>query len=125
VAGFDLDDLAVRGTDPAEAMAAFDAWIARQAAGGQRPVFVAYPVAFDWMFVAYYFHRFLGRNPFGYAGLDVKSFYLGLTLGHIDAGGAELEPPLAGALALTHNALEDAVAQSRLFAQLLARGARS
>ena len=27
-----------------------------------------YPVAFDWMFVAWYFHKFLGHNPFGVSG---------------------------------------------------------
>jgi ribonuclease T len=25
----------------------------------------------------YYFHRFLGSNPFGFAGLDIKAFYMG------------------------------------------------
>lgn len=126
VAGFDLDDLAVRGADPADAMAAFDAWVARATAPGHRPVFVAYPLPFDWMFVAYYFHRFLGRNPFGYAGLDVKSFHLGLTRGASGVDDSrELEPPLDGALDLMHNALEDAVAQARLFEQLLARRERA
>ena len=103
-------------------MAEFDGWVTRVTAPGHRPVFVAYPLAFDWMFVAYYFHRFLGRNPFGYAGLDVKSFHFGLTrsLTAEDDSG-ELEPSLAGTLDLTHHALEDAVAQGRLFEQLLAR----
>jgi hypothetical protein len=125
VAGFDLDALAVRGADPAEAMAAFDAWLARQVPEGRRPVFVARPLAFDWMFVAYYFHRFLGRNPFGHAGLDVRSFQMGLTFARPDEGGSEPEASLGRTLVLTHNALEDAIAQSRLFGELLARAART
>jgi hypothetical protein len=31
------------------------------------------------MFVNSYFHRFLGRNPFGHAALDMKAFFMGLT----------------------------------------------
>ena len=27
------------------------------------------------MFVNDYFHRFLGRNPFGHAALDLKAFF--------------------------------------------------
>jgi ribonuclease T len=123
ITGFSLEDLAARGTAPEAAMAAFDRWITEVAPPGSQPIMVAYPVAFDWMFVAYYFHRFLGRNPFGIAGLDLASFHAGMTvhtagmtdlLGGIDALVATRAP-------LTHNALDDALAQARLFEQLLAR----
>ena len=126
VSGFSLADLAARGTPPDLAMAAFDRWIAEVTPPGRRPVMVAYPIAFDWMFVAYYFHRFLGRNPLGIGGLDLASFHAGMTvhttgtgdlLGAIDALTATQTP-------LSHNALDDALAQARLFEQLLAqRGA--
>ena len=119
VTGFDLDDLERRGVEPGYAMAQFEAWTSHVASGGGRPVFVAYPIAFDWMFVAYYFHRFLGRNPFGIDGLDVKSFYLGITGGpYTLAGSSDLDSAFAPDPALTHNALEDAVAQATLFERL-------
>jgi hypothetical protein len=44
-----------------------------------RPVFVGFNAAFDWSFVNYYFQRYLGENPFGFAALDIKSLYMGAT----------------------------------------------
>jgi hypothetical protein len=34
---------------------------------------------FDWQFVNYYFHYFLGENPFGYSSMNLGSFYKGIT----------------------------------------------
>ena len=122
VSGLDHDDLERRGTDPVQAMLAFESWIRHATPGGYRPVFVAYPATFDWMFVAYYFHRFLGRNPFGVSGLDLTSIYAGIsTASHAPWTVDALEQRLADDLPLTHNALEDAMAQSRVFEQLLRR----
>lgn len=59
----------------AEVMAEFVAWVEKLPF---TPVFVGWPIAFDWMFVAYYCHRFVGRNPFGYEGIDVKSYVAGM-----------------------------------------------
>jgi hypothetical protein len=35
-------------------------------------------VAFDWQFINYYFHRFLGRNPFGFSGRRIGDLYAGM-----------------------------------------------
>ena len=122
VAGFDLDDLTRRGVEPARAMAQFEEWLARVTPRGQQPIFVAYPLAFDWMFVAYYFHRFLDRNPFGISGVDVKSFYAGMMGTLWTASSKEdMEPEFSADMPLTHNAREDAIVQGELFARLLAR----
>lgn len=45
--------------------------------GGKQPVFVGFNAGFDWSFVNWYFLRFLGENPFGFAPLDIKSYYMG------------------------------------------------
>lgn len=41
------------------------------------PVFIGYPAGFDFSFVRYYLHRFLGpepdRNPFSHSALDIKT----------------------------------------------------
>jgi DNA polymerase III epsilon subunit-like protein len=136
VNGLNHDDLEQRGTDPIQAMLDFESWIHRAAPGGYRPIFVAYPATFDWMFVAYYFHRFLARNPFGVTGLDLTSIYAGKVIAALPAPAlpalserprvegwtvGALEQRLADDLPLTHNALEDAIAQSGLFEQLLRR----
>jgi ribonuclease T len=113
-------ELAEHGVPPAEAMAQFAAWTLAQTPPGERPVFVAFNAPFDWMFVAEYFHRYLGRNPFGHAALDLKAFYMGLTgarwsetaLHHVAARyGCRQE--------LTHHALTDALDQASLFREML------
>jgi len=122
VAGFNLSALESHGVEPARAMAQFEEWLRHVTPHEQPPVFVAYPLAFDWMFVAYYFHRFLHRNPFGISGVDVKSFYAGMMGTRWTASSREsMEPQFAQDLPLTHNAREDAIAQANLFARLLAR----
>jgi DNA polymerase III epsilon subunit-like protein len=117
VNGLDHEDLQRHGTDPVKAMLAFESWIHHATPDGYRPIFVAYPATFDWMFVAYYFHRFLARNPFGVTGLDLTSIHAGTasTAASPRWTVGELEQRLSADLPLTHNALEDAIAQSRLF----------
>jgi ribonuclease T len=68
--------LEASGMEPPEAMERFAAWVSEVAAGA-KPVFVGFNASFDWMFVADYFERYLGRNPFGIAALDLKSYYMG------------------------------------------------
>jgi hypothetical protein len=61
--------------DPKSVMESFAAWLDQHAKG--RPVFVSDNVAFDWQFINYYFHRFLGRNPFGFSGRRIGDLYAG------------------------------------------------
>ena len=62
--------------DPPEVvMGAFAEWILRCSAG--RPHFVS-DNGFDYMFVNWYFHRFLGENPFGWSSTNLGSLYKGL-----------------------------------------------
>lgn len=62
--------------DPKEVIEQFAGWLAKHTKG--RPVFVSDNVAFDWQFINYYFHRFLGRNPFGFSGRRIGDLYAGL-----------------------------------------------
>ncbi len=61
---------------PEEAMRRYLDWL-KQLPG--EPVFVAYPAAFDFMFVCWYLNRFTGENPFGWHALDIKTFAMVLT----------------------------------------------
>jgi hypothetical protein len=73
------------------------------------------------MFVSDYFHRYLGRNPFGDSALDIKAFFMGLTgavweettLHHIG-------PRYLRERELTHHALRDAMDQAEIFQKMLA-----
>ena len=116
VTGLSLDELRENGHEPAAAMAEFAAWLSRLAGAGDQPVFVGLNAPFDWSFVSYYFHRFVGANPFGFAALDIKAFYMGATGCRWDetkssAMAARLRPAGRG----THDALDDAVYQAELF----------
>lgn len=55
----------------------FRNWLALVAPG--RPVFVSDNPAYDWQFINYYFHLFLGENPFGHSARRISDFYAGLT----------------------------------------------
>jgi hypothetical protein len=41
-------------------------------------IFVSDNPAYDWQFINYYFHKFLGRNPFGHSARRIGDFYAGL-----------------------------------------------
>ena len=62
--------------EPQKVMQSFADWLDRVSRG--RPVFVSDNLAFDWQFINYYFHRFLGRNPFGFSGRRIGDLYAGL-----------------------------------------------
>jgi hypothetical protein len=63
--------------DPERAMREHRDWL-WQHSTGRRVVFVAYPLAFDFAFMAYYLVRFTGANPYGFTGLDLKTLAWGL-----------------------------------------------
>jgi 3'-5' exoribonuclease-like protein len=116
VAGLDRAELTRSGAEPAEAMRAAATWVSAQAAGA-RPVFVAYPLGFDWMFMHWYFIRFNGSSPFGFSSaLDMKTIYqqkAGVTIDR--AGLADLPGQLSPKDEHTHNALDDAIEQAEIF----------
>jgi len=119
-----LDVLEVMGETPADAMAQFAAWIEEAVPAGHRPVFVGFNAAFDWMFVADYFERHLGRNPFGYSALDIKAFAMGRLGGSWAETSMEvLAVKYLSGRPLSHHALADAQDQAELFRALCAEPA--
>ena len=54
----------------------FDEWLGQFR--GFHLVFISDNIAYDWQFVNLYFHKFLGRNPFGWSGRRISDFYAGL-----------------------------------------------
>lgn len=62
--------------DPKTVMEKFAEWLATHSKG--RPVFMSDNPAYDWQFINYYFHRFLGHNPFGFSGRRIGDLYSGL-----------------------------------------------
>lgn len=129
VNGLDRDLLAATADTPANAMTAAALWVADVSAGC-RPVLVAYPVAFDWSFLYWYFEQFSEvESPFGHSScLDIRTLFQATTGSVFDESGKTAMPEsVKPAAPHTHNALDDAIEQGELFANLfeLARSRRN
>jgi len=123
VTGLSLAGLAERGADPAAAMEAFAAWATGLAGDDRALVFVGFNAPFDWSFVNYYFHRFSGGNPFGFAALDIKAFYMGATgATWADTRSSQIAKHLGPERRGDHDALHDAKYQAELFRLVRALG---
>jgi DNA polymerase III epsilon subunit-like protein len=125
ISGLTLDHLKAEGTDPAAAMQKFHDWVAEIVGDTHRPVFVAFNATFDWQFVNWYFLTFVGDNPFGVSGLDIKAYAMGLmdvTWG--DTSSDHLYERFQIKQAIIHHALHDALAQAELFEKLLAHNSQ-
>lgn len=86
-----------------------------------KPVFVAYPAAFDFMFVYWYLLRFTGESPFSRSALDIKSYAMAMLKGEYKESGKRSMPrEWFDDLPHTHRALDDAIAQGALFCNMLA-----
>ena len=120
VTGFSLEGLQQTGLDPVAAMEQFGGWLNGTLAPDEEPIFTGFNAGFDWSFVNYYFHRFIGRNPFGFAPLDIKSLYMGAAHCSWSDTRSSRMPIAPQAKERKHNALADAKFQAGLF--LLARG---
>ena len=118
VSGLSMTDLARDGVEPEAALLQFEEWLGELSGP---PIFVAFNAAFDWMFIEDYFHRFLGRNPFGHAALDIKAYAMGMANSTWAATSMRFLSPLyLDGQPLEHNALSDARDQAKLFRALRA-----
>jgi len=122
VNGLDRERLRRQGVRPEEAMEEASGWV-RAIAGDRRAVLVAYPVAFDWSFLYWYFVRFASSgSPFGYSScLDIRTMYQARAHTVFDlASKRHMPEALRPDRPHTHNALDDAVEQAQLFANVFA-----
>ena len=75
VSGFSRDECQ-DFDDPKTVMEQFHQWLASNCGG--RMMFVSDNNGFDWQFINWYFHHFLGRNPFGHTSTNLGSLYKGI-----------------------------------------------
>ncbi len=120
VSGLDRHALVTKGADARQTMKDFADWLMGVCDNEGRPVFVAFNATFDWMFVHWYFIHFLGRDPFGISGWDIKAYYAGLMkkLLWSETAKQKLEKKFLSAKPHTHNALDDAREQAEIFSRL-------
>ena len=62
--------------EPKEVKEKFAEWIKHNSKG--QAVFISDNNGFDWMFICWYFHHFLDKNPFGHSSQNLGSLYKGL-----------------------------------------------
>lgn len=102
---------------PEVAMRRYVAWI--KSLDG-KPVFVAYPAGFDFLFVYWYLMRFVGESPFSHSALDVKTFAMALLRkNYRDSTKRNMPRHWFDRLPHTHVALDDAIKQGALFCNML------
>ena len=75
ISGFSREET-LEFDDPKTVMTNFKIWIQENSKG--RPVFISDNNGFDWMFICWYIHHFIGENPFGYSSRRLADLYCGM-----------------------------------------------
>ena len=102
---------------PEEVMPEYASWLERLPGS---PVFVAYPLAFDFMFIYWYLISFAGRSPLSHSGLDIKSFAMAMMQSdYRKSNKGQMPRRWFDPMPHTHVALDDAIAQGALFCNML------
>lgn len=123
VNGLDRQRLLQEGMSPELAMTEASNWVKKVAenAGNARPVLVAYPLSFDWSWLYWYFVRFSeDGSPFGHSAcFDIKTAYaVKANLPIARAARSKLSQRFKPRHAHTHHALDDAIEQAAIFADV-------
>lgn len=138
IAGLDREDLILNGADPKDAMVDASAFIqgivaklegvAEGSKGNVRPVFMGWPVSYDWLFTYWYFMNFnytteplTAYSPFGHSSaIDLKSVFATKANIPLRRVGKRMIPKeLQSKRRHTHNALDDARGQGELGMNIL------
>ncbi len=102
---------------PERAMARYVTWI--KSLDG-KPVFVAYPAGFDFLFVYWYLMKFVGESPFSHSALDIKTFAMAvLKTNYRTSTKSNMPKRWFDDSPHTHIALSDAIEQDALFCNML------
>jgi hypothetical protein len=102
---------------PELAMHRYVGWIKTLKA---KPVFVAYPAGFDFLFVYWYLIQFVGESPFGHSALDMKSYAMAvLRTEYRESTKRNMPRHWFDKLPHNHVALDDAIEQGALFCNML------
>ena len=102
---------------PPQAMRRYVDWLATLKG---KPVFVAYPAGFDFMFVYWYLMRFVGESPFSHSALDIKTYAMAvLKTQYRESTKRNMPKQWLDPQPHTHVALDDAIEQGVLFCNML------
>jgi hypothetical protein len=109
------------GCEPREALLELREWLLRQA-GTHRAVIVGSPVTYDFMWLYWYWWHFLKEMPpFGFSGLDVRSYFMGMHgVDFLGTGKERYLKHYPNEYAHTHDPLDDARQQGRIWNDMVA-----
>lgn len=118
--GLNRDRLILTGDTPEQAMTDACRWV-KSLAGKAKPVLVAYPLSFDWTWLYWYFIQYSKEgSPFDYSRcFDIKTAWAvkaGVPIS--EAGRSKVSSFLQSKHQHTHHALDDAVEQAEIFANI-------
>ncbi|SRR5258708_23224373 len=103
--------------DPQQAMEQFVAWVNKL---NGKPVFVGYPVGFDFGFVYWYIKHFGLESPFSFSALDLKSYACAmLKLPYRESTKKNMPKRWFSDDKHTHIAVQDSIEQGKLFINML------
>lgn len=77
ISGFSREDH-LKFDDPEKVMREFSDWIVRNSDG--KPTFISDNPVFDFAWINYYFHTYIGRNPFGFSARRIGDLYCGMKM---------------------------------------------
>ena len=100
--------------DPKVVMENFRDWLKTNCKG--RFLFISDNNGFDWQFINWYFHHFVGNNPFGFSSTNLGSLYKGLqndTFGNFKHLRKTKH---------THNPVDDAIGNAEALLQMKEMG---
>lgn len=109
ISGFSRNET-LEFNDPVNVMLEFEEWIQNNSKG--KPIFISDNNGFDWMFICWYFHHFIKRNPFGYSSRRISDLYCGLVKDTF-AQWKHLRKTAA-----THNPIDDAKGNAEVLLHL-------
>ncbi len=125
VSGLDRNHLIQHGSNPTTSMNNLVAYVNRTVANSDfpqaRPVFMAYPLGFDWLFTYWYLMNYAKNSPFGHSShLDIKTYFSAKANREIRKSTKRSMPKsLHSNRKHTHNALDDAREQGELGRNIL------
>lgn len=64
--------------EPQKVMEDFAQWLSANSKG--KPIFISDNPAFDWQWINWYFHTYLGKNPFGFSARRIGDLYCGMKM---------------------------------------------
>lgn len=86
-----------------------------------KPVFVGYPVSFDFSYMYWYMIKFAGESPYEYLALDIKTYAMAvLKKPFYQVRKSAMPKEWFDSCKKSHVALEDAIEQGQLFCNIVA-----